>query len=298
MAPRTNSHSIESHDRAKGNLFARPTMISGIGRNNSTEADVNSRVGRRGDSLPAYRRSLTKLDKWGKEWGKASGKGVVVVTTLARRHVPRCNLAGDKGGVRWNKAPRWLAGKETSFSYIRGHGQTTSFITHWPFDHRNTLAIRPTVRASFPLSPPLLFRSISTTAFNRSRPPRVRPPRWTKKKKPIIHVSSTESFRIVLINRGRLVEEFEKEKKGSRIIFFFFLRFVELLRSLSTPGNQADTVVFVSRNPIPQIHGSNRSSSIRADFSTTRGKERQGKLFSFPRRFWGYTEILTFRRLY
>lgn len=153
MAPRTNSHSIESHDRAKGNLFARPTMISGIGRNNSTEADINSRVGRRGDSLPAYRRSLTKLDKWGKEWGKASGKGVVVVTTLARRHVPRCNLAGDKGGVRWNKAPRWLAGKETSFSYIRGHGQTTSFITHWPFDHRNTLAIRPTVRASFPLSP-------------------------------------------------------------------------------------------------------------------------------------------------
>lgn len=133
--------------------------------------------------LPAYRRSLTKLDKWGKEWGRASGKGVVVVTTLARRHVPRCNLAGDKGGVRWNKAPRWLAGKETSFSYIRGHGQTTSFITHWPFDHRNTLAIRPTVRASFPLSPPPLFRSISTTAFNRSRPPRVRPPRWTKKKK-------------------------------------------------------------------------------------------------------------------
>ena len=298
MAPRTNSHSIESHDRAKGNLFARPTMISGIGRNNSTEADINSRVGRRGDSLPAYRRSLTKLDKWGKEWGRASGKGVVVVTTLARRHVPRCNLAGDKGGVRWNKAPRWLAGKETSFSYIRGHGQTTSFITHWPFDHRNTLAIRPTVRASFPLSPPPLFRSISTTAFNRSRPPRVRPPRWTKKKKThhpcFIHRIFSNRFDYSRpISRG--IREGKERFEDYYFFFFFFfsfLRFVELLRSMSTPGNQADTVVFVSRNPIPQIQGSNRSSSIRADFSTTRGKERQGKLFSFPRRFWGYTEIL------
>lgn len=174
-----------------------------------------------------------------------------------------------------------MVGGEGNFIFLHPGPRTNDLVYH-PLTFRPPQHTRDSSNCPRQLSslPPLLFRSISTTAFNRSRPPR-----WTKKKKPIIHVSSTESFRIVLINRGRLVEEFEKEKKGSRIIFFFFLRFVELLRSLSTPGNQADTVVFVSRNPIPQIHGSNRSSSIRADFSATRGKERQGKLFSFPRRF-------------
>lgn len=63
MAPRANSNSIESYDREKRNLFARLIIISGIRRNHSTEADINSREGEEGDSLSAYRWSLTLSDK-------------------------------------------------------------------------------------------------------------------------------------------------------------------------------------------------------------------------------------------
>lgn len=180
-----------------------------------------------------------------------------------------------------------MVGGEGNFIFLHPGPRTNDLVYHpltfRPPQHTRDSSNCPRQLSSLPPTPlPLHFNNrfqpLSSTARSSTALDE-------KKKKPIIHVSSTESFRIVLINRGRLVEEFEKEKKGSRIIFFFFLRFVELLRSLSTPGNQADTVVFVSRNPIPQIHGSNRSSSIRADFSTMRGKERQGKLFSFPRRF-------------
>lgn len=215
----------------------------------------------------------------------------MVVTTLARRHVPRCNLAGDKGGVRWNKAPRWLAGKETSFSYIRGHGQTTSFITHWPFDHRNTLAIRPTVRASFPLSPrpsSAPFQQPLSTAF-ASFVHRV------GKKNP------SSSFHRIFSNRSdpdRLIENSKRKRKIQGFFLFFFFFTLRVRRASPLPidteksGWHRRLRVTKSHPPNPWIERVVVHTSCRL-FNDARGVRTIGpnwrKLFLFFRGF--YTEI-------
>lgn len=167
-----------------------------------------------------------------------------------------------------------MVGGEGNFIFLHPGPRTNDLVYH-PLTFRPPQHTRDSSNCPRQLSslPPPLFRPISTTAFNRFR--LVRPPRWEKKSIIFLPPNFFESFWPRSINR-----EFEKKKKDSRIFsfFFFFLRsvFVELLRCLSTPRNQGGTVVFVSRNPIPQIHGSKKSSSIRrADFSTTHeGLER------------------------
>lgn len=70
-------------------------------------------------------------------------------------------------------------------------------LTDRPFDHRNALAIRPTVRASFPLPLP---RSHSTTAFNNRSRSRSRVGKKKKRRK-IIHRIESLFFLNLLIVR-------------------------------------------------------------------------------------------------
>lgn len=70
-------------------------------------------------------------------------------------------------------------------------------LTDRPFDHRNALAIRPTVRASFPLPLP---RSHSTTAFNNHSRSRSRVGKKKKRRK-IIHRIESLFFLNLLIVR-------------------------------------------------------------------------------------------------
>lgn len=167
-----------------------------------------------------------------------------------------------------------MVGGEGNFIFLHPGPRTNDLVYH-PLTFRPPQHTRDSSNCPRQLSslPPPLFRSISTTAFNRFR--LVRPPRWKKK-------NPSHSFHRIFSNRfdldySRIWKKKKERFKDYFFFLFFFLRFVfvELLRSLSTSRNQGDTVVFVSRNPIPQIHGSNRSSSIRADFSTTyEGLER------------------------
>lgn len=166
-----------------------------------------------------------------------------------------------------------MVGGEGNFIFLHPGPRTNDLVYH-PLTFRPPQHTRDSSNCPRQLSslPPPLFRPISTTAFNRFR--LVRPPRWEK--------NPSSSFHRIFSNRSdpdRLIENSKRKRKiQGFFLFFFFLRsvFVELLRSLSTPRNQGGTVVFVSRNPIPQIHGSKKSSSIRrADFSTTHeGLER------------------------
>lgn len=166
-----------------------------------------------------------------------------------------------------------MVGGEGNFIFLHPGPRTNDLVYH-PLTFRPPQHTRDSSNCPRQLSslPPPLFRPISTTAFNRFR--LVRPPRWEK--------NPSSSFHRIFSNRfdpDRLIENSKRKRKiQGFFLFFFFLRsvLVELLRSLSTPRNQGGTVVFVSRNPIPQIHGSKESSSIRrADFSTTHeGLER------------------------
>lgn len=65
-------------------------------------------------------------------------------------------------------------------------------LTDRPFDHRNALAIRPTVRASFPLPLP---RSHSTTAFNNRSRSRSRVGKKKKRRKIIHRIESLFFFK-------------------------------------------------------------------------------------------------------